>query len=106
MVTEDLQPESRVNRTFDKLHMRNASRILMGDARYTEYSWYEEYRSKVIQIYGDFQKTSRRSQQMNMGDTHGAEMTKEANNALVLKIKQLKAHYGITISEAICNICN
>jgi hypothetical protein len=33
-------------------------------------------------------------------------MTKEANNTLVSKIKQLKAHYGITVSETVCNICN
>ena len=43
---------------------------------------------------------------MNMGDTYRAEMTKEANNISVSKIKQLKAHYGITVSEAVCNICN
>ena len=43
---------------------------------------------------------------MNIGDTCRAEMTKEANNTLVSKIKQLKAHYGITVSEAVCNICN
>jgi hypothetical protein len=78
----------------------------MGDARYREYSWYEEYRSRMIQIHGGFQKTSRRLQQMNLVDTYRAEMTKEANNTLVSKIKQLKAHYGITVSEAVCNICN
>ena len=103
---EDLQSESGVNKTFDKLHIRNAPRILMGDARYREYSWYEEYRSKIIHIHGDFQKASRRLQQMNLGDTCRAEMTKEANNTLVSKIKQLKAHYGITVREAVCNICN
>lgn len=37
---------------------------------------------------------------MSLGDTCRAEMTKEANNTLVSKIKQLKAHYGITVSEA------
>ena len=52
VVTEDLQPESGVNKTFDKLHIRNAPRILMGDARYREYSWYEEYRSKIIHVMG------------------------------------------------------
>jgi uridine phosphorylase len=54
----------------------------------------------MIQIHGGFQKTSRRLQQMNLVDTYRAEMTKEANNTLVSKIKQLKAHYGITVSEA------
>ncbi|XTI89747.1 hypothetical protein V2W45_596815 [Cenococcum geophilum] len=36
---------------------------------------------------------------MNLGGTRRAEMTKEANNALVSKIKQLKAHYGITTED-------
>ena len=43
---------------------------------------------------------------MNLGDTRRVEMTKEANNTLASKIKQLKAHYGITVSETVCNICN
>jgi hypothetical protein len=60
----------------------------------------------MIQIHGNFQKTSRRLQQMDLGDTYRAEMTKEANNTLVSKVKQLKAYYGITVSEAVCNICN
>lgn len=36
---------------------------------------------------------------MNLGDTRRAEMTKEANNTLVSKIKQLKVHYGITTGD-------
>ena len=40
---------------------------------------------------------------MNLGDTYRGE---EVNNTLVSKIKQLKAHYGIMVSEAVYNICN
>ena len=60
----------------------------------------------MIQIHGDFQKTFAGIAADESGDTCRAEMTKEANNTLVSKIKQLKAHYGITVSEAVCNICN
>ncbi|OCL14278.1 hypothetical protein AOQ84DRAFT_222024 [Glonium stellatum] len=105
VVTEDLLPESRINKAFDKLHARKTPRVFATDARYGGCSWYEDYRSKMIQAHGEFQEVARKLQQTNLSDSYRAELTDEASKALVERVKELKAEYGIVVSEAICGTC-